>query len=300
MKTQFILFCTFLLVSINSFGAVQTKEIKYELNGTKLTGFVAWDDALKGKRHGVLVVHEWWGQNDYARKRAKDLAYEGYVGFALDMYGDNKLASHPEDAGKFMKEIMGSYDEMLERFNAGLEQLKIEEQVDTSALAAIGYCFGGAVVLNVARNNNELAGVVSFHGNLDPIKESESVITTPMLILNGAADPFVSAESMENFKKEMKTRQANYKLINYPNAKHSFTNPGSTAVGEKFGLPLEYNEEADTKSWKAMKKFLVKRFHSYDPDSKLIKSKKSENKQAKKDKDKKKEKMNKATRSASH
>lgn len=261
MKIQLIVFGTFLLLSLNSFAAIQSKEIQYEVNGTQLTGYVAWDDAKKGKRPGVLVVHEWWGQNAYARKRAEDLAKEGYVGFALDMYGDKKLATHPEDAGKFMTEIMSRYDEMLARFNAGKAQLKTIEFVDGNNIAAIGYCFGGAVVLNVARNSNDLAGVVSFHGNLDPLKESSANIQTPILVLNGEADPFVKVESIENFKKEMNARKANYEFISYPNAKHSFTNPGASEVGKQFGLPLEYNLAADQKSWKAMKKFLKRSFN---------------------------------------
>lgn len=261
MKIQLILLSTFLLISLNSTAAIQSKEIQYEVNGTQLTGFVAWDDAKKGKRPGVLVVHEWWGQNAYARKRAEDLAKEGYVGFALDMYGDKKLAAHPEDAGKFMNDIMSRYDEMLARFNAGKVQLKNIELVDENNIAAIGYCFGGAVVLNVARNSNDLAGVVSFHGNLGSLKEDKTTIKTPILVLNGADDPFVKVESIESFKKEMSARNANYEFINYPNAKHSFTNPGATEVGKQFGLPLEYNKAADEKSWKAMKKFLKRSFN---------------------------------------
>jgi dienelactone hydrolase len=260
MKFQFALISTLLLLSLNAFAEIQSKEIQYELNGTVMTGFMAWDDEKKGKRPGVLVVHEWWGQNDYARKRAKDLAEEGYVGFALDMYGDKKVATHPEDAGKFMNEIMSRADEMLARFNAGKAQLKTSELVDVNNIAAIGYCFGGAVVLNVARNTTDLAGVVSFHGNLSALKSDTSTITTPMLVLNGADDPFVKPESIENFKDEMNARNANYEFINYPKAKHSFTNPGATAVGKEFSLPLEYNEYADKKSWKAMKKFLKKSF----------------------------------------
>ena len=261
MKFQVTLISSLLLLSFNAFAEIQSKEIQYELNGTIMTGFMTWDDAKKGKRPGVLVVHEWWGQNEYARKRAKDLAKEGYVAFALDMYGDQKLAAHPEDAGKFMNEIMSRSDEMLARFDAGKSQLKANSLVDENNIAAIGYCFGGAVVLNVARNTSDLVGVVSFHGNLSPLKNGTSAITTPMLVLNGADDPFVKAESIEDFKKEMSTRNANYEFINYPKAKHSFTNPGATAVGIEFGLPLEYNEDADKRSWKAMNKFLKKSFN---------------------------------------
>jgi dienelactone hydrolase len=262
MKIQLFIFTFLLSLSINVNASIQSKEISYSVNDTELIGFVAWDDAIKGKRPGVLVVHEWWGHNEYARTRAKDLAEEGYVGFALDMYGDNKLAQHPADAGKFMKEIMSRYDEMLARFNAGKEQLKGFEQVDANNIAAIGYCFGGAVVLNVARTSDDLAAVVSFHGNLEPLKKESNKINTPILALNGADDTFVSAESIENFKQEMKSRNADFKFVNYKGAKHSFTNKGSTAVGNEFDLPLEYNKNADEKSWKAMNKFFSKHLNS--------------------------------------
>jgi dienelactone hydrolase len=257
----FLLLGLFIYSSL-SFAAIQSKEVSYQVNGTELTGFMAWNDAQQGKRPGVLVVHEWWGHNDYARKRAQDLAKEGYVGFALDMYGDKKLAEHPQDANKFMTEVMSRAEEMLARFNAGKAQLKASELVDSENIAAIGYCFGGAVVLNVARGDSDLAGVVSFHGNLDPLKKDNSPISTPILVLNGADDPFVKAESIENFKAEMKKRGADYKFVNYKGAKHSFTNPGATAVGEKFELPLEYNAKVDKKSWKAMKAFLKKQFRA--------------------------------------
>lgn len=264
---KLLIFFSLLSISFSSAASIQSKEIKYTVNGTELTGFVAWDDQLKGKLPGVLVVHEWWGHNDYARTRAEDLAKEGYVGFALDMYGDKKLAQHPEDAQKFMKEIMGRYDEMLERFNAAKKQLKSMSRVDPDKVAAIGYCFGGAVVLNIARDDNDLVGVVSFHGNLDPLIKRDTDITTPILAFNGADDPFVKKESIDSFKKEMKDRNARFKFVNYKGAKHSFTNKGANKVGKQFNLPLEYNKKADKKSWKAMKKFLDARFLSVDVDN---------------------------------
>lgn len=260
------IFATLLFASCALSAEIQTKEISYQVNDTPLTGFVAWDDSLQGKLPGVLVVHEWWGHNEYARNRAIDLAKEGYVGFALDMYGDNKLAQHPDDAGKYMKEVMGRYEEMRQRFNAAKNELQKMHAVDADKIAAIGYCFGGAVVLNIARDDNDLVGVVSFHGNLDPVIERDTDITTPVLAFNGAKDPFVSKESIENFKKEMKARNARFKFVNFRGAKHSFTNKDATKVGKEFNLPLEYNKKADRKSWKAMNKFLSARFTSVDID----------------------------------
>lgn len=266
-----LLFLVFLSLSALTQAAVQTKEISYEVNGSTMTGFMAWDDAQKGKRPGVLVVHEWWGHNDYARQRAQDLAKEGYVGFALDMYGEKKLANHPQDANKFMTEVMSQYETMLARFNAGKAELKNSDMVDSTKIGAIGYCFGGAVVLNIARSDNDLAGVVSFHGSLDALKKDDSAITTPMLVLNGADDPFVKAESIEAFKAEMDSRKADYRFVNYKGAKHSFTNPGSTEVGKQFDLPLEYNEKADKQSWKAMKGFFKQHFSDKSSSPKPMK-----------------------------
>lgn len=254
-----------LLLTLNSSLAladIQTKEVKYQVDDTEFTGFMAWDDRHKGKRPGVLVVHEWWGHNDYVRQRARDLAKAGYVAFALDMYGDNKLAQHPDDAGKFMKAVMSRYDEMLARFNAGKAQLQASPLVDTNNIAAIGYCFGGAVVLNVARSDNDLAAVVSFHGGLGALKQDDSNITTPILVLNGSDDPMVTDENIAAFKKEMQQRNAEYKFISYKGAKHAFTNPAATQAGEQFDLPLAYNKKADKKSWKEMKKFFNQHFES--------------------------------------
>ena len=276
MKSLLLFVISLSLVNI-ALAEIQTKEINYQADNTKLTGFIAWDDALKGKRPGILVVHEWWGHNDYARSRAEDLAKLGYVAFALDMYGDKKLAAHPDDAKKFMMAVMNRFDGAQTRFNAARKELVSLEQVDSTKIAAIGYCFGGGIVLNMARANADLAGVVSFHGSLNPVAKTDSdgstkksaentatnktaTINVPMLVLNGADDPFVSAESISAFKQEMDTAKADYSFVNYPGVKHSFTNPGATAVGKQFDMPLEYNADADKKSWLAMQSFLDKIF----------------------------------------
>ncbi len=239
---------------------IQTREIVYEADGATLSGYVAWDDALEGKRPGVLVVHEWWGHNDYAQRRARDLAELGYVGFALDMYGDGKLAEHPDDAGKFMRAVVSNFDGMKARFESAQQQLLKHDHVDAERIAAIGYCFGGGVVLNMARIGAPLAGVVSFHGSLGPVAGKAESVKVPILALNGAADPFVSADAITAFREEMDAAGADYTFVNYPGVKHSFTNPGATAVGEKFELPLEYDADADAASWKAMQEFLDRVF----------------------------------------
>ena len=255
-----ILVLVSLALSTVAAAEIQTREVIYTADGANLTGFMAWDDAIAGQRPGVLVVHEWWGHNDYARKRARDLAELGYVGFALDMYGDNKLAAHPEDASKFMGEIMKRYDGMKARFDAAKQQLLSSDLVDGKRVAAIGYCFGGGVVLNMARANAQLSAVVSFHGSLNAVVTPEKTINVPMLVLNGADDPYVPEDAIGAFKAEMTAANADYEFINYPNTKHSFTNPGATEVGKKFDMPLVYNAEADKQSWQAMRDFLARAF----------------------------------------
>lgn len=235
---------------------VVTREVDYQSGGVTLKGYLAYDDAVKGARPGVLVVHEWWGMNDYARKRARMLAELGYTALALDMYGDGRQAHHPDDAGQFSSEIMKNQDLARARFNAALDLLRREKTVDPGRVAAIGYCFGGAVVLQMARYGSDLKGVVSFHGSLNPISPAEpGAIKAKILVLTGADDPFVPAEQVEQFKKEMDAAKADYKVIAYPGARHSFTNPDADEFGKKFNMPLAYDKAADEASWKEMQDF---------------------------------------------
>lgn len=240
---------------------VKTKEITYEADGVSLKGYIAFDDAMEGKRPGILVVHEWYGHNDYARKRAEMLAELGYVAFALDMYGDGKLATHPEDAGKFAGEVMRNMPVMKARFNAALAELQKNPHVDSGRIGAIGYCFGGGVVLNMARSGAPLRAVVSFHGSLGTSSPAEKGgVKTRILVCNGADDSFVSPDAIAAFKKEMDTAGVDYRFVQYENAIHSFTNPGSTEMAEKFGLKVGYNEKADKQSWNDMKEFFTSAF----------------------------------------
>jgi dienelactone hydrolase len=221
-----------------------------------MKGYLAYDDAIEGKRPGILVVHEWWGLNDYARKRADMLAKLGYTALAVDMYGNGKTAKHPENAAQFSAEVKKNMDEARARFKAAMKVLKKEGTVNPDKIAAIGYCFGGGIVLDMARAGLDLAGVVSFHGELttdDPAKKGE--VKARVLVFNGEDDPFVKAEDIEAFKKEMQNAGVDYRFVNYPGAKHSFTNPGADKYGKEFGLPLAYNENADKKSWQAMQEF---------------------------------------------
>jgi dienelactone hydrolase len=249
--------------------AVVTETIDYEAAGTAMKGYLAYDDALKGRRPGILVVHEWWGLNDYARKRARMLAELGYTAFALDMYGGGKEAKHPDDAKKFSGAVAKNLSVEKARFNAGLDVLRKHKTVDPHRIAAIGYCFGGGVVLEMARSGADLAGVASFHGELataDPARPG--LVKARVLVMTGADDPFVPPAQVAGFKKEMDAAHADYRVISYPGAKHSFTNPGADKVGKEFNLPLAYNEAADKASWKAMQEFFRRIFkEGQDPSS---------------------------------
>ena len=236
--------------------AVVGKEVSYQAGDTVMKGYLAYDDALTGKRPGILVVHEWWGHNSYARKRAEMLAELGYTAMAVDMYGDGKTADHPDNALKFATAVRQNQDMMQARFNAARHYLNSQETVDPELNAAIGYCFGGSVVLGMARSGADLDGVVSFHGSLDGLPPVADKVTAKVLVANGADDPFNSKESIELFKEEMEMAGVDFEFINYPGVKHSFTNPDANVFGEKFGLPLEYNAEADKASWQKMQQFL--------------------------------------------
>ncbi len=237
------------------------EEVEYDVDGVKLTGYLAYDDAIQGERPGVLVVHEWWGHNDYVRHRADMLAEMGYTALALDMYGDGKAASHPEDAKKFMMEVFSNMDAGTRRFVAAREILENHPTSAAGSTAAIGYCFGGNIVLQMARKGMDLKGVASFHGNLSTQNPAQpGAIKAPILVMHGADDPFVPAEQVDGFKAEMANAGADMRFIAYPGAVHAFTNPGATAMGEQFGLPLKYDEAADTQSWAELDGFLKQVF----------------------------------------
>lgn len=233
-----------------------SKEIDYYSNGLKMKGYLVYDASIEGKRPGILVVHEWWGHNKYARKRADMLAELGYTAFALDLYGDGKVASHPNDANAFASEVMSNMETAKERFQAAYNILSESETVEQGQIGAIGYCFGGGVVLNMARLGVDLKGVVSFHGSLATNNPAElNKIKSKILVCNGEADSFITQDDIINFNEEMKNAGVDYKFINYPNALHAFTNPEADDNAKKFGLKIAYNKEADEKSWIDMQNF---------------------------------------------
>jgi len=255
MKTTAIVAVLLAGISTAS-AALQEEQVEYQAGDKTLKGYLVYDDALEMPRPGVLVVHEWWGLNDYARKRARMLAELGYTAFAVDMYGDGKTADHPDTAGRFSSEVRENWQQGKARFMAAYDLLAGHAKTDGERIGAIGYCFGGGVVLHMAREGVELEGVVSFHGSLGtdrPARPGE--VRADVLVYNGAEDPFVTPEQIEAFKAEMESANVDYEFVSLAGAKHSFTNPGATENGEKFGLPLEYNAEADKKSWNGMKAF---------------------------------------------
>lgn len=240
---------------------VKGKAVDYSANGVVMKGYLAYDENIKGKRPGVLVVHEWWGHNEYARKRARMLAELGYSALAVDMYGDGKQAMHPDDAGKFSSELMKNFDVAKSRFIAAMDFLKQQPTVDPERIAAIGYCFGGGIVLNMARQGVDLKGVASFHGGLTAVKPAQpGSVKAKILVLHGADDKFTTPEQIDAFRQEMKTSEADFQFISYPGAMHSFTNPEADTFAKKFNLPLAYNADADKKSWDELKGFLKKIF----------------------------------------
>jgi len=235
--------------------------VEYSAQGVVMKGYLAYDENIKGQRPGVLVVHEWWGLNDYARKRARMLAELGYTALAVDMYGNDKVAAHPADAQKFSAELMKDFAVAKARFLAGMELLKQQPTVDPNKIAAIGYCLGGGIVLNMARQGADLKGVASFHGSLSPVKPAQAgVVKARILVLHGDADRFITAEQIAAFKKEMKDAGVAFRFISYPGATHSFTNPDADKLAKEFNMPIAYNAEADRKSWKELKTFLARLF----------------------------------------
>jgi dienelactone hydrolase len=231
---------------------VKTQEIEYRQGDTVLHGFIAWDAAAQGKRPGVLVVHEWWGLNDHSRAQARRLAEAGYVGFAIDMYGNGKVTTHPQEAQGFMVDATKDPATLAARFNAALEQLKRDPHVDPARIAAIGYCFGGGVVLAMARAGADLAAVVSFHGALATKNPAQpGKVKARVLVLTGGADPFIPPEQVEALRKEMQAAGAHFEIVTYPGAKHGFTNPNAASYGM---LQLVYDSAATQQSWAAMRK----------------------------------------------
>ncbi|UJH68544.1 dienelactone hydrolase family protein [Allomuricauda sp. SCSIO 65647] len=239
---------------------VKGEEVTYATDSTNLKGYIAYDINTEGKRPGVLIVHEWWGHNDYVRQRADMLAELGYTAMAVDMYGDGKLADHPDDAGKFAKSVMTNLPEATARFNAAMNLLRSHASVDGEKIGAIGYCFGGSVVLTMANSGADLDAVAAFHSGVQLPVMPNKELKAKVLVCNGADDPFISPESVVAFKSALDSINADYKYVSYPGVKHSFTSKEADANGEKFGLPLAYDADADGKSWASLQQLFSEAF----------------------------------------
>jgi len=261
MENLFALAFFGLAMSSAAHAAVVVKDVTYKEGDTTYKGVLAYDDAMKEKRPGMIVVHEWWGITQHVRDYTKELAAKGYTALAVDMYGNGKTADNPKDAGELSGAVMNNPDVMKARFDAGKKFLLSQPSVDPKRVGALGFCFGGGVVLNMARMGEDLPGVASFHGSLGTKNPAKAgAVKSRMLVMNGADDPFVKPEAIDAFKKEMDAAKVNYKFINYPGAVHAFTNPEATAKGQQFKLPLAYNKDADEKSKAEMLRFFSEIF----------------------------------------
>jgi dienelactone hydrolase len=220
--------------------------VAYKDGGSELRGYVTFDEAIQGKRPGVVVLHEWWGITRHVRDEARYLAGLGYTAFVADLYGEGRTADNPTDAAALMNALMSDAVLVRARFEAAEQQLVKHPTVDATRIGASGYCMGGAVALNMARAGHDLRAVASFHGNLTArVTAQPGEVKARIIALNGADDPFVSAESIEAFRKEMAAAKVDFRFVNYPGAVHAFTNPEATAKGQKFNLPLRYDAVVD-------------------------------------------------------
>lgn len=241
--------------------SIKEENITYVADGVTMNGFIAYDSDLKGKRPAILVVPEWWGLNDYPRNRARQLASLGYIAMAVDMYGNGKIAADPKEAQALAGPFYQNSQLGKTRLDAAVKKIKEYQQTDPANIAAIGYCFGGSVVLNSAILGSDLKGVVSFHGILAGVKPDKNLLKAKILVCQGGSDKFVPQHDVDVFKHQLDSVGANYMVKVYPNTTHAFTNPDATATGKKFNIPVEYNAEADKNSWNDMKFFLATLFN---------------------------------------
>ncbi|MDP0489477.1 MAG: dienelactone hydrolase family protein [Verrucomicrobiota bacterium JB023] len=256
------------ILAMSALSAFAGSEVKYQAGDVTAHGYLALPEgaSTENKVPGVVVIHEWWGHNDYARKRADMVAELGYAALAIDMYGKGKTTTHPKDAGSFAKEATSNNEVMKERFLAGMNFLQAQEQVDESKTIAMGYCMGGRIALQMAvMNTPNLLGAASFHGALNvEVPEEVTIIKPKLLVCNGADDTFISQETIAEFKKAIVEHKGEMVFINFPDAVHGFTNPKATELGKKNNLNLAYNEEADEESWATFVDFAARVFAGED------------------------------------
>jgi dienelactone hydrolase len=239
---------------------VKEMNISYGGDNTTMNGYVAYDTSIDTRRPAILIIPEWWGLNEYPKMRARELAKLGYIAMAMDMYGNGLTTDSPSTAGKLATPFYTDPQKAKARIDAALVALKSYQQTDTAKIAAIGYCFGGGMVLNAARLGEPFKGVVSFHGSLVGTPANKDLLTAKILVCHGADDPFVKKEEVDKFKKQMDSIKADYTFKTYPGAVHAFTNPKATEVGKQWNIPIAYNAAADSASWNDMKQFFDKIF----------------------------------------
>jgi dienelactone hydrolase len=246
------------LASTTSSAAVKTQQINYKHGNVECHGFLAYDDAIEGKRPGILLVHEWWGLNDYARHRAEMLAELGYVAFAADMYGEGKSTEHPQEAGAMAGEVRKNVADWVARATEALNVLKAQPQCDSSKLGTIGYCFGGSTALQLALSGADIKCAVSFHGAL-PATTAEQAKKTKatILICHGADDSFIPEDAVQKFRKALSDAGVDWEMDYYSGAQHSFTVKSADARGLK---GMAYNEHADQRSWQRMQDLFKAKF----------------------------------------
>jgi dienelactone hydrolase len=238
--------------------AMQGSQVEYTAGETSMRGYLARPTQTAEARIGVLVFPEWWGLTPYLQQRAEQLAELGYVALAVDMYGAGQLADNPTDAGALMNGILNDMPTGEQRILAGLDFLKSQADVDSDRIGAIGYCFGGAIVLHCARRAYPIKAVASFHGSLGMTHQATpGEVHAKILVCHGDADAMVSDEQLQGFVEEMEHLKADCTLKRYPEALHGFTNPATNELGKQFGLPIGHNEQADQQSWDELKAFFA-------------------------------------------
>jgi dienelactone hydrolase len=237
--------------------AIREEPVTYTDGETTMKGFVVYDDATQAKRPGIVMVPEWWGITKHIHNEARKFAEQGYTAFIADMYGDGKTADNPKDAGALSGSVMKNPKGMEARFNAARAQLAKHRTVDAKKIVAVGYCFGGTVLINMARAGADVAAIAAFHAGLSMNTPAPKQVKTKVLVLNGADDPFIKPEQVEAFKKDMDAAKADYRYINYPGAVHAYTNPEATEAGKKFNLPLAYNAKVDKEAKAEADKFFA-------------------------------------------
>ena len=262
MKSPWVVALLALALANPTFAAIKETPVTYNDGEATMKGFVVEDTARQGKRPGIVLVHEWWGITKHIHSEADRLARAGYVVFIADMYGDAKTADNPDDAGALMDSVMDHPRKMESRFKAARDQLAKQPTLDPTHIGAVGYCFGGAVVINMARAGADLDGVVGFHASLglNTPAPAPGAVKARVLVLNGADDPFANKDEYAKLERELKAANANFKVIQYPGAVHAFTNPEATALGRKFNLPLRYDAKVSREAEAEASRFLAGAF----------------------------------------